>query len=120
MLLQLSFPHNICLEKKELNAAKLVSFTTFDGDFCDGNSKEHFTFTPGSNSNRLLVSWPARYGRNLVGALVKVAQNLRDERKDPSFLDFVVSLALGFVISHLLIILHPTGIPLWVPLACPR
>ena len=83
----------------ELNAAKLASFTSFEGQFTDSDPQERFKFAISSKSNHLDISWPTQYGKPLVGALVKVAQSLRDKQRDPSFFDFVVSHRLLLVVQ---------------------
>ena len=96
----------------ELNAAKLASFTSFEGQFTDSNPQERFKFAISSKSNHLDISWPTQYGKPLVGALVKVAQSLRDKQRDPSFFDFVVSHRLLLVVqsgSHFRMHRHSTS-----------
>ena len=75
---------------EELDATNLATFTSFEGNFTDANPSEQFTFTRVSHSNHLQIRWPARHGKRLVGALMRIAQTLRREQKDPTFLDFVV------------------------------
>ncbi|KAK7682143.1 hypothetical protein QCA50_014730 [Cerrena zonata] len=71
-----------------LDATELATFRPLGGDFTNSNPDKEFNFRV-SDADSLDIRWPTQYGPDLVGALVKLAQNLRDDQKDPSFLDFV-------------------------------
>jgi hypothetical protein len=48
-----------------------------------------FTFYLVNHPERLVVSWAEVFGDNFLQAATNIAQALRDDRKDPSFIDFI-------------------------------
>jgi hypothetical protein len=49
----------------------------------------HFTFSLVNHPERLVVSWAEVFGDNFLQAATNIVQALRDDRKDPSFIDFI-------------------------------
>ncbi|KZT24933.1 hypothetical protein NEOLEDRAFT_1134133 [Neolentinus lepideus HHB14362 ss-1] len=73
----------------ELGGDKYATFTPSHSDDEGKVTNPGFTFAMLSCPDRLEISWPAEYGQNYLGAVMKLAQALRDEQKEPSYLDFV-------------------------------
>ena len=51
----------------------------------------YFSFTVIPNPERLSVTWPEEFGTDFLKATTKIAQALRNEKRDPSFVDYIVS-----------------------------
>lgn len=54
--------------------------------------EEYFSFRVETRPEHLIVEWDADLGRDFLRAAMRVAQELRVQRRDPSFVDFVVRL----------------------------
>lgn len=51
----------------------------------------YFSFNVIPNPERLSVTWPEEFGTDFLKATTKIAQALRNEKRDPSFVDYIVS-----------------------------
>lgn len=51
----------------------------------------YFSFNVIPSPERLSVTWPEEFGPDFLKATTKIAQALRDEKRDPSFVDYIVS-----------------------------
>lgn len=64
-------------------------FATFTQDSAEEKKDAGFTFAVLSCPERLEISWPAEYGSDYLTAVMRYAQVLRNEQREPSFLDSV-------------------------------
>ncbi|KAF8994065.1 hypothetical protein BDQ17DRAFT_1431325 [Cyathus striatus] len=59
----------------------------------------YFTFRVARHPDRLIINWPTEFGQDFLKATVKVASQLRKEKRDPSFIDFI-AFHIGYHLLH--------------------
>lgn len=78
------------------------------------------TFAVVYHPERLVVSWPAEYGAEFSAAVSTIAQALRDEKRDPTFVEFMVRTGSKSFPNPMLTIRTITGISPRSSLCKPR
>jgi hypothetical protein len=53
----------------------------------------YFTFSVIEHPERLVVHWPTQFGPDFLKAASKIAKQFREEKRDPSFIDYIVSIS---------------------------
>lgn len=58
------------------------------------------TFAVVHHPERLVISWPAEHGKDFLHAVSRIAQVVRDEKRDPTFVEFVVGHSAVYLLSR--------------------
>jgi hypothetical protein len=86
-----STPYNLSVNLSEVSS--ILSGAESPESSFDRSSlpASYFTFSIVDHPDRLVVHWPEEFGPDFLQAVTKITKAFRVEKRDPSFVDFIVS-----------------------------